>query len=267
MEHGSDPLQANEEGLTPTDICKDPAILKMLRGNSNVEEVKGEQGDGGQVKAKGTETKTIKGDDREDEEDEDVFEAKLETNQDTSTIPKRLRGKSGAHDGNRGSRSSEEGHLSSKMVSARKQLKDDFSSELATCKSDEALSSSTVAEGGRISTSDGDSLTKLVGKAVPFFSDISSSESESELPEVKMTNLEKKEDSPPPSAEESVGEVGEQEGEKEQEKDEKRQASPVLVIEEKEEDEKSPSTKEEAKVKMHEDQGMAASGECCMRCV
>ena len=262
LEHGSDPLQANEKGLTPADTCKDPAILKILRGSINVEEVEGEQGNEGQSKAGGNET--VKGDDgEEEEEDEDVFEAKVETSQDTSPAPKRLRGKPGQRGGDRGSQSSEEGAVTSKMASARKQLKDDFSSEVTTCKSDEAQSSSTVAEGGRNSTSGGDgSLTKLVGKAVPFFSDISSSESESELPEVKLTNLEKKEDTPPPpSAEEAVEEVGEQEREKEQGKEGKRQASPVEVREEREEEEKSPSTKEEAKVKMLEDQGVAASGE------
>lgn len=263
LEHGSDPLQANEKGLTPADICKDPKIIKMLRGSSSVE---GEQGNEGQVKAGGNET--IKGDDREEEEDEDVFEAKVETSETsqdtlcTSTAPKRLRGKPEQCERDRGSQSSEGGIIASKMASVRKQLKDDFSSEVATCLSDEAQSSSTVAEGGRNSTSGGGdgSLTKLVGKAVPFFSDISSSESESELPEVKLINLKNKEDSPPPSAEESVGEVGEQEREKELEKEEKRQASPVEVREEREE-EKSPSMKEEAKVKMLEDQGMAAFGE------
>ena len=261
LEHGSDPLQSNEKGLTPVDVCKDPAILKILRENSNVEEVEGEQGDEGQVKTGSNET--IKGDDREEEVDEDVFEAKVETSQDTSAAPKRLRGKLGQHERDTASQSSEEGVLTSKMASVRKQLKDDFSSEVATRKSDEAQSFSTVAEGGRNSTSGGDgSLTKLVGKAVPFFSDISSSESESELPEVKLTNLEKTEDSLPPSAFESVEEVGEQERQREQENKKKRQASPVEVREEGEEEEKLPSTKEETKVKILEDQGMAASGEC-----
>ena len=263
LKHGSDPRQTNDKGLSPADACKDPAILKILKGNEAIEaekdiekeaEKEGEQGGNGHVE--GGDSETVKGGDvgeEEEEGDEDVFESKIETIRDTSTTAKRGKGKSRQRE--RGSRSSEEGPIPSKMASARKQLKDDFTSDVAA--PEEPKVSSTMVENpaGLASSGGGASLTKLIGKATPFFSDISSSESESELPDVKMTSVEKKEDSPVLSEMEDKEKGGGGE--------DKQIGSPEEVREERSEEVGSPLLmKEEGKVKIsHEDQQLAA-GEC-----
>ena len=85
---------------------------------------------------------------------------------------------------------SEEGPLPPKSTSAKKQRTTDSSSKKSppapdepttatpTCSDDDK---STAKDTSNVECAEGISLTKLIGKAVPFVSDISSSESDSEL--------------------------------------------------------------------------------------
>ena len=208
----------------------------------------------------------LAGEEMEEEEgDEDVFETKKESEQ--PDMVQRGKTKPATHEGRRASQLLEEGPLPSKApLSARKQLKDNFSSDTLpssdqhrTTASTDAVDNTTDVNGA----GDGTSLTKLIGKATPFFSDISSSESESELPDVKLKRItERRKVSLEISSQEEEGEE-EREGD-----EEKRTTDPLTVKKEKEEEESggdSPSTKEEAMVKMHvateERESMSENGE------
>ena len=205
--------------MTAADICKNPAILKVLQGsNIKGEEEPREEG----IEAGDSESIRVHvGGGEEEDDDEDVFESKVEAgDQDAPSTDKRWRAKFGQSD--REEPTSDEPHTASSGVESTRDA------------------------------SGGSSLTKVIGKATTFFSDISSSESESELPDVKLSHLpKKKRDSPLQSQEES-----EEEGKK-------KQAWALQEQEQGEEDEETSSTKEEAKVKIsREYEGLTASGEC-----
>ena len=83
---------------------------------------------------------------------------------------------------------SEEGPLPPKSSSSKKQQKGDFSTKktppdepAATAPSDDDKPSTKEATHTTVEHGGESSLTKLIGKAIPFTSDISSSESDSEL--------------------------------------------------------------------------------------
>ena len=241
LEHGSDPHQANDKGLTPAGSCKDPTILKLLNEAAGVEEGTGVE----RVEGRGEETGGTGGENPsgpEEEGDEDVFESKSVNDQDTSVACKSWNSKSTQQEGERENHPCEQDPIPSEMSTVKKQLNIEF-----TTKETSLEEHSSTAEDGADS---GTTLTKLIGKATPFFSDISSSESESELPEIKLTRNLKRE-SPVTIESEDKGKGENEEGEME--------TSSLEPAEEKEEE--SPSTKEEAKVKIYQDQRLDESGE------
>ena len=265
LEHGSDPHQANDKGLTPADTCKDQGILSFLKENTKEAEELEEEGEGENKMADGG--TSLGGEEEMEEGDEDVFETKRET--DLPDTGKRGKGKPTiVREGERESQMSEEGPLPSKTSSsARKQLKDNFSTNTSSLGKPQP--SDVVENAGDVNgASDSNtSLTKLIGKATPFFSDISSSESESELPEVKRTRLTEKRESASsvPSREDEGVVEGEKKGRSGQ-----RDSLEEESGEKEDKSEASPSTKEEAKVKMHvatEEQqgGVAEKGESLMQ--
>ena len=260
LEHGSDPNQANEKGLTPADTCKDSAILEFLKENTKetTKEQREEEEEYGRADDGGTE---LAGEEEMEEEegDEDVFEAKKE-----SELPeaiKRGETKPATHEGERESHLLEEGPLPSKApLSARKQLKDNFSSDVLPSSDQHHTNapSDAVENAGDVNgAGDGTSLTKLIGKATPFFSDISSSESESELPDVKLNRITERR--------KASLELSSQEEEEGEGKEEKGTTDSLKEKKEEEGGGDPPSTKEEAMVKMHvateEEEGMAERGE------
>lgn len=257
LEHGSDPNQANDKGLTPAGTCKDAKILKLLSESSKVKEEERQRKTaavdaGGEEKLHGEEGVT------EEEEDEDVFETKAVvavTPDRPVTTGVRPKAKPETEEGERESQPLEEGPLPQKVAVAKKQLKDDFSSTDAPTQ-EHSTSSTAVADSCKDSTvSGGASLTKLIGKATPFFSDISSSESESELPEVKFS---KKRSSP----------VANQVSDEGKGRDEQEKMETDSVEQVRDTGAESPSAKEEAKVKIsHKDQGLETSSEyMCSNC-
>ena len=233
LAHGSDPHQTNDKGLTAADSCKDPAILKILGEAAGMkEEETGKEREEGGVREAGA-GENLSG--AEEEGDEDVFEAKPVTVSDAPSTGQSLKSMAAQQEGDKDDHPCEEDHLPSTKETPSK----------------EHHTSPSTVESARDTTGSGTTLTKLIGKATPFFSDISSSESESELPEIKLTHTLKKH-SPTPIQREEEGEGENEDG--------KMETSSQEFVDEKEEE--SPSTKEEAKVKIsHKDQGLDTSGE------
>ena len=196
------------------------------------------------------------------------------TDQQTPGTGKRWKSKSGQKIGKERS-TSEEGPLPSKMSSAKKQLKTDFSAKKSTIPDEPPA----VSSGDDIhqvpstkDTSNGQrggecSLTKLIGKAVPFLSDISSSESESELP-LEAKAKQQQEDSPSLPSEQKEREEGE--GEERERGGEGAEEKEVgsLETEGEGESEELSSVKEEATVKIShdQDQGLTAPGKYTFTC-
>ena len=158
---------------------------------------------------------------------------------------------------------SEEGPLPPKSLSSKKQQKGDFSTKkalsdepAATTPSDDDQSSAKETTHTTVERAGESSLTKLIGKAMPFTSDISSSESDSELPAEGGKVTKQKEEIPLlPSQQKGEDEgAGEREDEEEEEEEEGVEKDGVCVKRErKDDDEKQTSVvKEEASVKIYD---------------
>jgi hypothetical protein len=181
------------------------------------------------------------------------------TDQIRPSTSKRWKSRSGRMISSKERPTSEEGPLPPKSSSTKKQLKVDFSSKKtpsgeppAAIPSDDDKSSAKEAEA--VERSGETSLTKLIGKAIPFTSDISSSESDSELPTEGKDAKQKEEGLPLPSQQEERQEEGAGERAGEEEEEEK---DGVCLKRERtdDDDEKLVSlVKEEASVKISHDE-------------
>ena len=161
---------------------------------------------------------------------------------------------------------SEEGPLPPKSSSSKKQQKGDFSTKktppdepAATAPRDDDKPSAKEATHTTVDERSGESsLTKLIGKAIPFTSDISSSESDSELPAEGKVATQKEEAEPLLPSQQDEGEdegAGEGAGEEEREEEEGVEKDGVCVKRERKDDgeKKMSLVKEEGSVKIFHD--------------
>ena len=162
---------------------------------------------------------------------------------------------------------SEEGPLPPKSSSSKKQQKGDFSTKktppdepAATAPSDDDKSSTKEATHTTVDEHSGESsLTKLIGKAIPFTSDISSSESDSELTAEGKVVKQKEAEPLLPSQQEEGEDEGAGEGEEERagegEEEEGVEKDGVCVKRERKDDgeKKMSLVKEEGSVKIFHD--------------
>ena len=81
LENGGDPHQANDKGDTPIVVCRNPAVMKLLKEKSYIEEEGEDKREvGSEAKGRaGVQGDGLGGEGEEDEGDEYVFETKMET--------------------------------------------------------------------------------------------------------------------------------------------------------------------------------------------